>query len=849
MEGDTAETRAPEAPHDLRALAPSRLPTWVFAALGGFLVTTLAVPAFRAGLWDPHELGVIELGRRIAVGLYGGAELALEGSENALPSRGEVGRGELPFTSIGLGLRLFGLHAWAARVALLLWAVAALAATYLLVRRLVGRNAALLAVLVLGTTPLFFLHARTLLGDGVTISALAIASCGLILALFDDASVRVRSGWLVLGSLGLLAGFLSRGLLIGVAVPAVGVALGHAFARVSNIKPRERFSDVASGLLLFGGMTASIAGGGALARGSADPGRYEPLLGFGVVTGVTPPTFDVMIGHLGHSLFPWSAVVPVALARIALAPPGVVGPAWAKEAGLRLCLIVVATLGWGVQSYLAPFSGILPFASVAALAIVVALALHDLDRGAFASPSIGLIAGLLFVVFAFDFVNQPERALAAFGVEGVKFPDSAKERAVPLFVAAALLSAGPFALAVLEPERPDARAFARDDYVGWLRTVRDMWSGNLLFGACVAEASLLGFVAFDLLGERVPAFRRFAAGGEMTRSVSRIGWAVIPLALVLPLVVMALRDAVRFLDRRRAAGRFAAFVPTRGVLAASGGLVAGFSASIALYPALAAQLSPQESFHTFNALAKPGEELGMVGASAAAAPYAAGRTVATFATPERAFDWLMEEEAGRRWLVFKADALGGMNSRYRGRTKPPQNLPILDGRSSEILLASNRLLPGEKNENSLNRFLPSSAPRPAHPLDANLGDQLDVLGWDLFDRNGRPLSAIVPGNTVELVIYYRVVARVTGNWETFVHIDGFQRRFNADHPTLEGRYPFLLWRVGDVVADRYEFRLEPNFSPGEYRLLFGLYSGSRRLPLRRGPGSDDRVDGGPIVVR
>jgi len=239
----------------------------------------------------------------------------------------------------------------------------------------------------------------------------------------------------------------------------------------------------------------------------------------------------------------------------------------------------------------------------------------------------------------------------------------------------------------------------------------------------------------------------------------------------------------------------------------------------------------------------------MVGQSAAAAPYAAGRSVATFATPARAFDWMMQGGSARRWLVIRSDALGGINSRYRGAVEPRQNLPVLDGRSSEILLASDRLLPGEKSQNPLDRYLPASEPKIQHPLDANLGDQLDVLGWDLFDADGRPIDGIVPGETVELVIYYRVVARITTTWETFVHIDGFQRRFNADHPTLGGRYPFSLWRVGDLVADRHSFALEPNFTVGQYRLLFGLYAGTRRLALKRGSGSDDRIDAGPLSVR
>jgi hypothetical protein len=134
------------------------------------------------------------------------------------------------------------------------------------------------------------------------------------------------------------------------------------------------------------------------------------------------------------------------------------------------------------------------------------------------------------------------------------------------------------------------------------------------------------------------------------------------------------------------------------------------------------------------------------------------------------------------------------------------------------------------------------------PLDANLGDQLDVLGWDITDLDGRLARAIRPGRRYEFSLYYRVTGRISGSWETFVHVDGFQRRYNADHPTLDGRYPFALWNVGDLIADRHELVLEPNFTPGKYRVYVGLYSGSRRLPVRRGSHSEDRLDAGEIVV-
>jgi hypothetical protein len=843
--------RAPDTPDGAGTAtgAPSRALTGLHAALLVFLGVTLLVPALRAGLWDPYEVPAIELGRRIAVGLFGGAELALSDVENAVPFRGEVGRGELPFTSIGLGLRLLGLHIWAARIALVAWAFVGLAAIYLLVRRLVDRSAALLSVLVLGTTPLYFLHSRTLLGDIVTMASLSLATAGLSLASFDTCSARLRSGWLLLGLLGLLSGLLSRGLLLGVAVPAIAVGLAWLFLRTSDAVPAERARDAAGGLALFVGVVAAVIGGIVLGRAVGRPERYEPLLGFVVLASPPAVTFDTVLGHLGHALFPWSAVVPVALARLALPPPGATEEARSREAGLRLTVVLVAALGVGAFTYLAPAAGLLPFGVVAALAVAVALMFRDLDRGAPPSPTLGIVVGALVLLFAIDIVNEPAKVLVAYGLEGLRFPETLKGMTNAVFVGAALLTGIVLGLSVLERERRDAPAFSIQDYTGWLRTLRDLWSGNLLFGACVAEASLLGFVAFDLLGERIHAFRRFAPSGEMTRGLSRLGWLVIPLLVVLPLVVMAARDAVRFLDLLRQRARFGWLVPKRGSLAATGGIVAGLALGTTYYPALAAQLSPQESFETFARLARPGEELGMVGRSAAAAPYAAGRNVAIFATPERAFDWLMDGGAPRRWLVIRSDALAGLNSRYRGRVEPRRNLPVLDGRSSEILLASDRLLPGEVNQNPLERYLLPVEPKPAHPLDANLGDQLDVLGWDLFDADGRPTGGIVPGETVELVIYYRVVARITTNWETFVHIEGFQRRFNADHPTLGGRYPFSLWRIGDIVADRHAFALEPNFTAGQYRLLFGLYSGTRRLALQRGNGTDDRIDAGEVAVR
>jgi hypothetical protein len=378
--------------------------------------------------------------------------------------------------------------------------------------------------------------------------------------------------------------------------------------------------------------------------------------------------------------------------------------------------------------------------------------------------------------------------------------------------------------------------------------LRDLWHGNLLFGLLVLEAAALGFLAFDLVGQRVGALERFVTKSEFVRPLVSFGFLIIPVLVVLPVLVMLVRDVFRAVDRaRRDTGAFA-LVPRRGSLAgAAVSLFAGWL-SLGYYPALADQLSPQESYEAFRRFARPGEPLATIGSASSLATAYGGRDVVTFRGAEEAYRWLLEP-GGRRFLVLRADGLASLNARYRSHVRAGSNLPVLDAHSSEILLVSNQLRPGERSENPLDAFLLRGEPRPTRPLDANLGDQLDVLGWDVTDLDDVPVPDVVPRRRYRFVIYYRVVGRISGAWETFVHIDGFQRRFNGDHKTLEGRYPFALWQVGDFVADRHEIELEPNFNPGTYQVYFGLYAGSRRLPVKRGDHHEDRVQGGPLVVR
>ncbi|HEV8247684.1 MAG TPA: hypothetical protein VGP93_18040, partial [Polyangiaceae bacterium] len=688
--------------------------------------------------------------------------------------------------------------------------------------------------------------------DIVTMAAFAGAFAGLGVATFDRrAGEQARLWQRVLGlGLGLSAlafGFLSRGLVLGLAAPALGVGLTWLLLRAAGTLGREPFGDYVGALSLLIGSAAAAFGVRLLGEQLSDPDRYFWLLGVSLERARTLPTFDTVLLQLGHALFPWSAVLPLAAARLLVAPTDLSDPERERWLALRTLVLVGPAVAYAGYALLAPVSGVLPFSAVAPLAIVVGLGMQSFDRERAASRAAGMVVGALSVILLSDFLEFPDKALSAFVVRDASMPESFRAASSLMLEVGTLASSALFALALSETNEPAKPAFARADYATWLQTLREQWNGNLLFGLLAVEAALLGFLGIDFLADHAPALRQYFALGGLSRSAARVGWLAIPGFVLAPPLVMAARDSLRALDRLRTRSGGFGLLPTRGVLALLALAAFGLVQSIVYYPKLAAQLSPKQTFSAYRRLARSGEELGMTGSGVGSASYYAGRNVPMFPSATEAFDWLMATTA-RRWLLIRESDLAILNSQYRERQKPARNLPVLDATSSEVLLISNRLEAREKNQNPFDSMFLESPPRPSHPLDANLGAELDVLGWDVSELDGRSVSRVVPGHPYRFSIFYKIVAPVSGSWETFIHIDGFQRRFNGDHPTLQGKYPLHLLRAGDFVADRYDFALDPNFTPGTYRVYFGLFSGSRRLEIKRGPSNDNRIDAGALTV-
>lgn len=399
-----------------------------------------------------------------------------------------------------------------------------------------------------------------------------------------------------------------------------------------------------------------------------------------------------------------------------------------------------------------------------------------------------------------------------------------------------------FFLSYFEPA--DARtpkATWRVDFTGYWRALRKAYGGALWKGLCLLGGLALFWRLLLGVNDHVLQLDPVERMWSVSKALALHVWWFLPcVVLGVPLAFCLSRDAVRWASR-------GCGLSSRGGISTLALAAAGLLLSAMYYPALASQLSPKPVFASYAELHESGQPLGLLGVTTSVAAYYTHEELHWFDSAQAASRWLTQGD-GRRFLVARGSDLPELNARYRMLTRPRVNLPVIDARSSEIVLASNRLQ-GARDHNPFSEWLLAARPSIAHPMDANLGGRLQVIGWELRQADGSLATLVHPGEPYQLRLAYEVTGRLTEDWETFVHIDGHGRRFNGDHPTLQGKYPLPLLNRGDVIVDTHRIVIDPNFTPGYYKLYFGLFRGSRRLPVERGTHDADRLDAGVVEIR
>jgi len=233
------------------------------------------------------------------------------------------------FKAVAFSLAAFGNNETAARIPSAAFGMALAVLAFAFCRKIYGTRCGLLAVIVVVTTPLYVMNARTVIFD----MALAFFVCGAIFAgyLAEAAEGRTRRNWYLIGAAS--AGFatLVKGP-IGFLIPALVLLV---FNRVEGRRGAWRRLLSPLNLLVFFGITLPWFVGLCLA--------HRDFLHYGLVEEsfhrfTTSKTFHrsepfyFYLFIVAGTFFPWSLLLPEAgLATVR--------EHWAKHRADRLCLI------------------------------------------------------------------------------------------------------------------------------------------------------------------------------------------------------------------------------------------------------------------------------------------------------------------------------------------------------------------------------------------------------------------------------------------------------------------------------------------------------------------------------
>ncbi|MFO0575585.1 MAG: hypothetical protein U1A78_16440 [Polyangia bacterium] len=680
---ETNQTSAPAGP-----AAPAAAPPTTTPAPGRFLAALdrpgpaallllffgvlLLLPGLGAfGLWDPHEVRLIE-----------GASDPIELRELWMPEHAFKPR--LPLMPLKLGAKLLGATELGARLPMAGLALLSLLALLHLGVVLKRVRAGALAALALLTMPVLFLSARQASLTLLPALAQILAVAGLVGLAWPRPERRVLDVGLgaLVGALGLGLGLLSCGALVGVAAPAGAVALALALvdgpilgellvsalfgaslimpARVllQLVQPTHKQQLLGAAALIGLGLGAAVLGRlrrglwlGAVALGiglcfrlpAGTPG-YSPW-----VAGLAhwPPTREVQVDSLlksiGFFLFPWSALLPLALSGLLGGTLRGVAATAGRDtadrdvvAGRRAALGAILPLAWFGTSYLlTTLQGAavaeVGLVGVGALALALGLYLEALALDAERRGGVlaALCGALLLCAIGRDFFFQPEQYLSAQLAETLRWPG-------PLTGVAQILSTGALVLAAA-------------------------------FGLILA----------------LPRLRRLAVPAA-------VGLPLLTAFLTIHVLVPAVSRHVSY------RGLFTRFKQLGG---GQLGVYGVPQAGSKVYGQKSVPLYSLAELFDFLKKGKAGD-----GAGAGGAP------------------------SERPLAIVGASELAGIDQ-FAFQNK--HSYHVVDDSNSQMLLLASELKPGEQDRNPLRRLVTTTPPQPRFPVSATFEDYVELFGYDL----------------------------------------------------------------------------------------------------------------------
>jgi hypothetical protein len=143
---------------------------------------------------------------------------------------------------------------------------------------------------------------------------------------------------------------------------------------------------------------------------------------------------------------------------------------------------------------------------------------------------------------------------------------------------------------------------------------------------------------------------------------------------------------------------------------------------------------------------------------------------------------------------------------------------------------------------------PISALDIVHPLEADLGGKVRLLGYNIE-------SGFRPGDGIHLTLFWQALEEMNKDYTVFTHLIDAKGHIwgQKDNPPVDGFYPTTKWEAGEIVRDQYDIPILPDAPPAEYQIEVGMYLAEtgERLPAVDPPTGQavDRVLVGGIQIK
>jgi hypothetical protein len=121
---------------------------------------------------------------------------------------------------------------------------------------------------------------------------------------------------------------------------------------------------------------------------------------------------------------------------------------------------------------------------------------------------------------------------------------------------------------------------------------------------------------------------------------------------------------------------------------------------------------------------------------------------------------------------------------------------------------------------------PLANPQPAHRSQVKLGEQVELVGFELIEAD----------QALYVSLYWQALQPLDQDYTVFVHLrdEANQTLANADHQPYDGLVPTSRWPVGRAIKETIRLDLPPDLPKGPSQVMVGMYLPAtlERLPVQ-----------------